>query len=141
MKINGTTVPAFASPSSYLTLNRVWKTGDKIELKLPMGLHIDSMPDDETVQAAMYGPLVLAGRFEAVGKEMTYGGSEPKPDDQRKVPNIVANPGDPTAWIEPDTEQPLTFHAVGQSQSLTMVPLYRVIHERYAVYWKVVQAT
>jgi hypothetical protein len=141
VKINGTTVPAFASPSSYLTLNRVWKTGDKIELKLPMGLHIDSMPDDETVQAAMYGPLVLAGRFEAVGKEMTYGGSEPKPDDQRKVPNIVANPGDPTAWIEPDTEQPLTFHAVGQSQSLTMVPLYRVIHERYAVYWKVVQAT
>jgi len=45
-----------------------------------------------------------------------------------KVPNIVANPGDPTAWIEPDTEQPLTFHAVGQSQSpKPWVPLYRVI--------------
>jgi len=45
VKINGTTGAAFASPSSYLTLNRVWKTGDKIELKLPMGLHIDSNAD------------------------------------------------------------------------------------------------
>jgi DUF1680 family protein len=28
VKINGTALPAFASPSSYLTLNRVWKPGD-----------------------------------------------------------------------------------------------------------------
>jgi uncharacterized protein len=140
LKINGTAVPAFASPSSYLALNRVWKTGDKIELKLPMGLHIDSMPDDETVQAAMYGPLVLAGRFEAVTKEMTYVGAEPKPEDQKKVANIVADSSNPTWWIEPDPKEPLTFHAVGQSQALTMVPLNQVIHERYAVYWKVDQA-
>jgi len=44
VKINGNALPAFSSPSSYLSLNRVWKTGDKIELSLPMGLHIDSMP-------------------------------------------------------------------------------------------------
>jgi hypothetical protein len=30
-----------------------------------MSLHIDSMPDDPTIQAMMYGPLVLAGRFES----------------------------------------------------------------------------
>src|SRR6266567_9554652 len=45
VKVNGATLPAFASPSSYLTLNRSWKTGDKIELNLPMALHVDSMPD------------------------------------------------------------------------------------------------
>jgi len=137
VKINGATLPAFSSPSSYLTLNRVWKTGDKIELSLPMGLHIHAMPDDETIQAAMYGPLVLAGRFEAVTKEMSYGDYEPKPGDQRKVPDISANPSKPTAWIEPDPKQALTFQAVGQSQPLTLVPLNQVFHERYAVYWKV----
>jgi DUF1680 family protein len=137
VKINGATLPAFASPSSYLTLNRVWRTGDKIELSLPMGLHISSMPDNETIQAAMYGPLVLAGRFDAVTKEMSYGGYEPKPGDQKKVADIVADPSKPTAWIEPDARQPLTFNTVGQSQPITMVPLNRVIHERYAVYWKV----
>jgi uncharacterized protein len=137
VKINGVAQPVFSSPSSYLTLSRVWKPGDKIELSLPMGLHIDSMPDDQTVQAAMYGPLVLAGRFDAVSKEMTYRGEEPKRDDQEKVPNIVADANKPTAWIEPDSKQPLTFQSVGQPQALTLVPLNQVIHERYAVYWKV----
>jgi DUF1680 family protein len=137
VKVNGAVVPAFSSPSSYLTLNRVWKSGDKIELSLPMGLHIDPMPDDETIQAAMYGPLVLAGRFEPATKEMTYGDYEPKPGDRKKVDDIVADRSKSTAWIEPDAKQPLLFHSVGQSQSLTMVPLYQIIHERYAVYWKV----
>jgi DUF1680 family protein len=137
VKINGTALPAFVGPSSYLTLNRAWKTGDKIELSLPMGLHIDSMPDDETIQAAMYGPLVLAGRFEAVTKDMTYSSYGPKHGTQSHVPDIVADPGHLASWIELDAKQPSTFRAVGQPQSFPRVPLYKVIHERYAVYWKV----
>jgi len=137
VKINGTPLPAFASPSSYLTLNRVWKTGDRIELSLPMGIHIHAMPDDETLQAVMYGPLVLAGRFDAVTKQMQYGDYEPRPTDPAKVADIVADRGKPTAWIRPDAKQPLTFETVGQSQPVTMIPLYKVIHERYAVYWRV----
>jgi len=39
-----------------------------------------------------------------------------------------------TAWIEPDTHQSLTFHAVGQQQPFSLVPLNQIIHERYAVY-------
>jgi uncharacterized protein len=137
VKINGTTLPVFSNPSSYLALERAWKSGDKIELSLPMKLHIDPMPDDNSVQAVMYGPLVLAGRFDAVSKEMLYGDYEPKPTDQEKVPEIVADANRPTAWVEADSKQPLTFHAVGQSNPSTLVPLYQIINERYAVYWKV----
>jgi uncharacterized protein len=141
VKINGTAIPAFSSPGSYLTLHRVWKPGDKIELSLPMGLHMESMPDDETVQAAMYGPLVLAGRFEETTREMRYGDYGPRHAPARKVPDVIpmADPGKPAAWIEPDAKQPLLFHAVGQPEELTMIPLYRIIRERYAVYWKVRQ--
>jgi DUF1680 family protein len=137
VKINRTALPAFASPSSYLTLNRLWKNGDQIELSLPMGLHIDSMPDDETVQAVMYGPLVLAARFDPVSKNMMYGDYQPKASDLYKVPDIVADPAKPTAWVEPDRKEPLLFHAVGQSEPLTLLPLHEIIHQRYAVYWKV----
>jgi uncharacterized protein len=137
VKINGTALPAFASPSSYLSLNRTWKSGDKIELNLPMDLHIDAMPDNQTIQAAMYGPLVLAGRFDAVPSEMRYGSEGPKAGAEQKVPDIVADSSKPTAWIEPDARQPLTFQSVGQSQPIRMVPLYQVMHNRYAVYWKV----
>lgn len=137
VKINGSIVPAFSSPGSYLTLNRVWKTGDKIELSLPMGLHTDPMPDDDTVQAAMYGPLVLAGRFEVVNQEMSFSGMGPKAGQASKVPEIVVDNLHSTAWIEPARNQLLTFRAEGQSESFALVPLYKVIHDRYAVYWKV----
>ncbi len=133
----GSTFTVVAKNPTQLAINlRIpyWAQGGSVK-------HIDSMPDNETIQAAMFGPLVLAGRFEAVTKEMSYGDSEPKPGDQKKVPDIVADASKPTAWIEPDAKQPLTFHAVGQSQPLTMVPLYKVIHERYAVYWKIDQKT
>jgi len=137
VKVNGEMLPAFASPSSYLSLNRTWKTGDRIALSLPMGLHIDRMPDDETLQAVMYGPLVLAGRFEAASKDMLYGDLVPRKNSEIKVPDIVADPDKPSAWIGPDPKQALLFRTVGQSQSVTLVPLYQVIKERYAVYWKV----
>jgi DUF1680 family protein len=137
VKINGAALPAFSSPRSYLTVNRTWKAGDKIELSLPMSLHIDSMPDDPTIQAMMYGPLVLAGRFDAVGKELQYGDYEPKTNPPIKVPDIVVDANTPTAWVEQDPKEPLTFHATGQSQAVTMVPLNQVIRERYAVYWKI----
>jgi DUF1680 family protein len=136
VRINGALVPAFSNPGSYLTLNRVWKSGDKIELSLPMSLHIESMPDDPTIQAVMYGPLLLAGRFDPVSKEMLYGDYEPKPGDFKMV-NIVADPRKPTAWLERDPKQPCAFRSLGQSQALTLVPLYQVIRERYAFYWKV----
>lgn len=137
VKINGAEEAIFSSPSSYLVLNRTWKSGDKIELNLPMDLHIDPMPDDQSIQAMMYGPLVLAGKFDEVSKEMQYGDTQPKEDDRYKVPDIVADANTPTAWVERDNKQPLSFQAVGQSQAVTLVPLYQVINHRYAVYWKV----
>ena len=53
------------------------------------------------------------------------------------MPDIIASPDKPVAWIEPGANQSLIFKAIGQSQPMTLVPLYKVIHERYAVYWKI----
>lgn len=60
---------------------------------------------------------MLVARFEPVSKEMTYGASEPKATDQRKVPAIATDDNRPTAWLEPDPKEPLTVRAVGQSGS------------------------
>ena len=136
VKVNGNSLPAFSSPSSYLSLQGSWKSGDKIELSLPMGLHASPMPDDQNLVAAMYGPLVLAGCFDSVSTEMTYGNMGPK-GKQEGVPGIVADPSKPSSWIEPEPAQPLAFRCVGQTQAFPLLPLYKVIHQRYAVYWKV----
>ena len=70
VRLNGEKQDASAKPSSYWTIERTWRTGDRLEVSLPMSVHAHPMPDDPTVQAFMYGPLVLAG---ALGNEgLTY---------------------------------------------------------------------
>jgi DUF1680 family protein len=140
INVNGTAVPALSSPGSYFTLNRTWKNGDRVEVRLPMSLHIETLPGDETQQAAMYGPLVLAGRLgtEGLTKEMFY--SEWSPGlhgDPIPAPAITASPKEPVGWLKLASDEPLTFQTVGQEKPITLIPLYKLFGERYAVYWKV----
>jgi len=61
LKVNGHAIDVAPTPGSYLTLDRAWKAGDRIEMTLPMHLSVEAMPDDPKTQAFLHGPLVLAG--------------------------------------------------------------------------------
>jgi len=134
VKVNGRPLPAFADASSYLVLRGPWKNGDRIELSLPMSLHVSPMPDKESLQAAMYGPLVLAARFEEEPREKWYRHftseekQEPSPTLQFK-----GKLDDPASWLEPASGK-LAFRAVSQNQTVAFVPLSSIVHERYSVY-------
>jgi len=100
---------------------------------------MEALPGDATQQAAMYGPLVLAGRLGAAGltRKMFYAGFSPGPRSEPvPAPVITLDPHDPTAWLKPSSGRPLTFESVGQAATLSLIPLYRLFGERYAVYWK-----
>jgi DUF1680 family protein len=137
VKINGRVVPAFAEPSSYLVLRGPWKNGDRIELSLPMHLHAAPLPDQESLQAAMYGPSVLAARLEEEPREKWYRHftaqekQEPGPTLQFK-----GKLGDPATWLEPVSGK-LTFRAISQNQAMAFVPLSSIVHERYSVYHEI----
>jgi len=143
LKINGEPQAVFASPSSYLTVSRTWKDGDRLEVSLPMSLRIDAMPDDQTVQAVMYGPLVLAGQLgnEGLDHAFTYPGYDTAPGGEPvPAPEIVAASKGAASWVEPAGET-LTFRTTSgatgsQHAGTTLVPLYKVSGQRYAVYWK-----
>ncbi len=140
VKLNGKPLPVFSSLSSYLTLQRTWINGDRIDLSLPMSLHIDPLPGDETQQAVMYGPVVLAGRLGNAGltHSNTYLDYNPSPGGKPvAVPVIQAGMGVGANWVEPVHGQALTFRTVGQSEPTELIPLYRLHGERYVVYWKV----
>ena len=139
VKINGEALPAFSSPSSYLTLERAWKDGDRVEITLPMNLHVHPMPDDPTLEAMMFGPLVLAGKLgdSGLSDAATYPGYDTAPHGEPiPVPAIARNPKQPTGWLEPSKNQVLTFTTAGQNENFQLVPLCRLSGERYAVYWK-----
>ncbi len=138
MKINGQRQPVTATPSTYMEVRRNWVNGDVVEITLPMSLHIASAPDDKQVQAAMYGPLVLAARmgYEGLTTSMIYGGSGPRERDVN-IPMPEVDGGD--IWLEKaegDRRYPLIFKTKGTGRPYSLVPLYKIMDERYSVYLK-----
>lgn len=140
VKINGEALPVFARPSSYLTLRRTWHDGDRVELSLPMQLHSSPLPGDRSLQAAMYGPLVLAARLgrDGLSHAMQYdttGKNIHPPGDPKAASAPALAASDAAAAIAP-ADTALAFTATGMSGSHDLVPLYRISGERYAVYFK-----
>ena len=139
VKLNGSLQHVKATPGSYLALERKWHDGDKVEVSLPMSFHTAPLPDDETLQAAMYGPLVLAAQMgkEGLTKEMIYGNPGPDDKEQQAIPMPEVNSiSDPASWLEKVPGEGLRFQTVGQSKTTQLIPLYKLLDERYSVYWK-----
>jgi uncharacterized protein len=146
MKVNG---KPFASdekltPSSYGKIERTWKSGDVVEVNLPMHLHLRAMPDDPKLAAILYGPLVLAG-------ELGTQDLDPKniySDDKIlhsgfpaiAVPELAGDQSALDKWIRPGEEKdkPLRFRTVGAGRpdDVTLSPFYRLFDQRYSVYWR-----
>lgn len=156
VSVNGAAQDMTATPSTYMTLDREWKTGDVVTVEMPLALHINTTPDDKTVQAAMYGPLVLAALLGTDGltTSMIYGGNGPfAGDDGYPMPEIDLRPHmhrganstpppEPPAdavWAEraeASWRYPLRFHTTGRGPVHTLVPLNQIMDERYSVYLK-----
>lgn len=138
--INGSALDVEPSPGSYFTIARTWKAGDRIELKMPMSLRVEKMPDEPQLQAVLYGPLVLAGKLDAdgVGEELVVGPMGPAVRKHPEpVPDLKAAAQNPEAWIKPVSTDGLVFRSAGQARDLTFEPLYRVRNGRYSIYWSV----
>ncbi|MGH7619936.1 MAG: glycoside hydrolase family 127 protein, partial [Gemmatimonadaceae bacterium] len=48
-------------PSTFVELERMWSSGDTVELTIPKTVRLEATPDNKSVAAIMWGPLVLAG--------------------------------------------------------------------------------
>lgn len=139
VRINGETLNTFASPSSYLSIRRDWRDGDRIELDLPMQLHALPLPGDDSQVAVLYGPLVLAARMgdQGMTHAMQYGGYNtgpvPEPSAQ-PAPHIV--PSQNIDWMHVISADELKFEATTRQGAMRVSPLNAIENERYAVYWK-----
>jgi uncharacterized protein len=138
--LNGEALSEFASDRSYLTLTRTRKDGDRVEVSLPMELHVEALVGDPTLQAVMYGPLVLAGRLanEGLTRSEIYLGYDPTPaGNPAPVPTINSNSKEPLGWVEPIPNRPASFRVTAGNQQISLIPFYKLFGERYVVYWRV----
>jgi hypothetical protein len=154
VSINGNAQQVTAEPASYLTLDHAWKVDDVITVDIPMTMHLNTTPDDKQVQAAMYGPLVLAARMgtEGLTNSMIYGSLGPfggddgypmphvdlRPREDREADTkLAATPLSNGVWFERaegSLHYPLQFRTLGHGPIHTLVPLNQLKDERYSVY-------
>jgi DUF1680 family protein len=139
LRVNGKITEATASAGSYVSLARIWKKGDRVEMQMPMSLRFEAMPDDRNLRAVLYGPLVLAGGLGKHGltDELTVGplGADLRKHPAEKIPEFTLGTKTLTEWMRKG-DAPLTFEA----QGVTFRPLHRTSGQRYAIYWRVDEA-
>jgi DUF1680 family protein len=143
LTINGTLQTVEGKAGSYVSVDREWKNGDIVEIRLPMSLRVEAMPDDPATVAFLYGPVVLGGDLgkEGLDDSNRYGPSAPQLGRIKpvQVPVLVCDLKDITQRVRPVAGATMTFqtHGIGKPGDVTLKPFYRMADQRYSVYWKV----
>ena len=143
--VNGRPWTAAPGTNGYVAVAREWRTGDVVEVGLPMALRAEPLPGEPGLVAFAYGPIVLAGRL---GTEaMTPAGQIIKNERESgtmlnapvEVPVLVGDPATLASRLRPVPGESLTFETVGlgRPRDVRLAPYHRLAHERYALYWRV----
>jgi hypothetical protein len=150
VRVNGRAVRIDAQPGSYLSIDRAWRKGDRVDVSLPMSTRLEQMPDKSNYYAVMHGPIVLAAKTNPfLGEKLNF-----LADDSRmghiasgqvcpleSAPTFVADSRDFLKRLKPVKGKALTFMAPGLVQgggvgpSTEFIPFFRLHESRYAMYF------
>ena len=112
--VNEQPIKTKIKPVSFVTIDRMWKDGDQLELVFTYDFHLKSMPDNMNVAALLYGPVLLA--FET-DKELILKGS------QEEILRTITKQSDSFSFI-------LKNNGIDYK----LVPFYQVTKASYGVY-------
>jgi DUF1680 family protein len=143
VKVNGFPLEAMADPGSYLALRKVWQNGDTISISLPMQLRQEPLAGDDSVTAALYGPLVLAvdlgaGPNDGPDRVIHSGATLPKGlPAASPLPKVAAtSEASAQQWLQVESSSDLRFTATGSDAKYQLMPMYRIGDQRYSAYWQ-----
>ena len=153
IQVNGQPINVAAKPGSYIDITRLWKSGDRIEVLLPMHLTTETLAHSPSHAAFFYGPVLLAGALgtEGLTRDDFYGGGDntninnqlaKKTLPVSRFPALSGTPTEALARIHPVPGHPLEFKtsALGAPNGVTLLPFYDIYFQRYAVYWPLTTA-
>lgn len=127
IRVNGAAVPTGSRPASYATVAREWRSGDTLDVAMPMALRTEAFADNPHRLAVMQGPIVLCAETEA--------------DAEPRI--IVSELDRITDGIKPVEGRPLAFTgsgamfqtAGGRHSEPRFIPLYAENKKGFTVYW------
>jgi DUF1680 family protein len=147
--INNQSVKHAPSAGEYIALNRVWKTGDRITVILPMKNAVEYLPGHSSWVSFRHGPVVLAGATDttnlvglrADGSRWGHIATGPF-YPLSKAPLLLKEGSDLANALQPVNREALTFSISGRIhqpafKNLLLTPFYKVHDTRYVLYWPV----
>ena len=147
VRINGKDQQLTKDSASYVSIKRKWKTGDRINVTLPMHTQATFLPDQSDWVSFVHGPIVLAAAtgdndlqgLKADGSRMGHIASGPLMSLD-EAPLIVSAKGELIKGITKSMRSPLTFQASNlihqeKYKNLDLVPFYKLHDTRYTIYW------
>jgi DUF1680 family protein len=137
-----------AVAAGYVGIEREWRDGDVVDVRLPMTLRAEPLPDSTDMVAFVYGPLVLAGRL---GREGLAPGNQTIVNERESgsmlnaavpIPVLAGDVATVATRMQQDPRDLLTFRTagLGRPRDVELIPYFRLAHERYNLYWRVVPA-
>lgn len=149
VRINGRIVRVQAHPGEYVRIARDWHAGDRVDIALPMAVHLEQMPDQSHYYAVLYGPIVLAAKTRPFENEhLNFLAGDARMDHSpsgpvcplEAAPMFVSDARDFVRKFKPVKGEPLTFTAPGlirgkDAEQLHLIPFFRLHDSRYMIYW------
>jgi hypothetical protein len=147
VSINGQPYQITAKPASFIEINRIWKNGDIIEIKLPMHNTLEYLPNNKQWASVLHGPILMASVTDTTDLKGLWA------DDSRmghvasgkmypmdEAPLLSDNDKNYLEKIEPVQDKPLHFSLKKlaypeQYQQLQLIPFFQVHEARYIIYW------
>ncbi len=143
VRINGQAQTLASKPSSYLELNRVWNSGDQIEVDLPMDLQLEPLRSSSEYSAILYGPMILAGELgtKNLGMEEFYKTMDQVPHRSisfSETPLLSGTSAQILESIQQRDKSRLAFELTCPDRNtiISLSPLFRVHFQRYSIYWR-----
>ncbi|MDZ7723888.1 MAG: glycoside hydrolase family 127 protein [candidate division KSB1 bacterium] len=147
IRVNGKSIPIKSRPSFYFAIERLWRTGDNVQIILPMHHSVEQLPNVPDYIAFLHGPILLCAQ---TGKEDLAGLVA---DDSRwgqipagkrlpvdKAPILIADDlSRITDKLTPIEDKPLQFKISNlkmvNPQNFVLEPFYNIHDARYMMYW------
>jgi hypothetical protein len=114
VSVNGAAQRIAATPGQYVRLDRQWRSGDRIQIAMPLSFRAERTIDDPSVQSIFYGPTLLAAQAPAAGTTAESGLMNVSLYKHFRLA------GDFGSGMTPVAGKPLHFHASG----LTWAPFF-----------------
>jgi DUF1680 family protein len=143
VSVNGRPKSTARLPGTYHVLERKFRPGDVVEVRVPMSLRLEPLPNAPEFASLMYGPIVLAGRM---GREGLAPGAQLIVNEREsgnmlnadvKIPRWTKPLEDLVAHTTRTGTDTLAFRTSGfeGGASVDFLPWFRLTGERYNLYW------